>query len=208
MENIQLKDIIDINLSIREQKIQVASIIATVIAIVFSMWSFSTSIKTSILQSKTEIMLEQTSELPYLVAEFCSNATNVAAGLYIGVDNLDEIGRQKYTESKLEQDDSLVKIKNMIYAYGTIDAINILNEFIYITKPNTYTPITAYYLLPLLLSQVKLDVTGETVDPIIFIDGLMPQLKDHKDNVKNFISEEIDRLKLINLKNNLNSKKN
>lgn len=192
----------------KELWVQLISTSVAAIAICISMWQFSENIKVSILQSKVETTLAQTSELPYLVAEICTNATNVAAALYIGEDNLDEINRQEYIESRLKQDELLVKIKNMIYAYGSVDAINILNEFIDIIKPTTHTDIKAYYLLSLLLSQVKLDVTGETVHPVIFIDGLMPQFKDHKENIKSYINEEIDKLKLIDLRNNLNNKEN
>lgn len=113
-------------------------------------------------------------------------------------ENLNENQRAQFIEVKKRQDELLPEIKDKIFAYGSKEAIEIFREFEYIiSNPNNNgISITAYYLLPLLITQVKVDVTGEYINPLIFFDSLMPQFKEHRSKATDYIKVVIDDLNL------------
>lgn len=72
--------------------------------------------------------LDQTSQLPLNVAQFCTSSSNVAAGIFLGPNTLDDVSRAEFEQSKIKQDELQVKIKEQIIAYGTNDAIKIFDR--------------------------------------------------------------------------------
>ena len=155
---------------------------------------------------KTETQLSQIGELPELVAELCNAASTVGAVVYVGEENLDEDSKEEYKRARDKEIELLNRVQSKIYAYGSKEAIEIYNEFtrvIYDNDDDGYISVQAFYLLPLLLSQVKLDVTGETVQPVTFIESLMPQFREHKELAEEYIDTKIKELHLTTLKENL-----
>jgi hypothetical protein len=173
----------------------------TILVILISINQFSSSLKTSFVQLKAETQLSQIGELPAQVAELCNVASTVAVVVWVGEDNIDETSKAEYVRARDKEDELLNQIQSKIYAYGSKEAIEIYNEFTRIIYDNDggYISIEAFYLLPLLLSQVKLDVTGETVQPVTFIESLMPQFREHKELADEYIKRKIKELKLVSL---------
>lgn len=180
--------------------IEIIGIILTIITITISIWQVGKTINHSLVEARQQMALEQTGELPLQVAEFCSAASNVATGIVLGQDQMTDEQKEEFNNSKQRQNKLQPMIKNRIYAYGSNDAIKIYTQFEKtISNPNgNQISVDAYYILPLLLAQVKMDVTGETVNPLIFFNSLMPQFKEHSDKAKAYINEMIDELKLDN----------
>lgn len=180
--------------------IEITGVLLTICAIVISIWQFGKSVNHSIIEGRQQMALEKTSELPLQVSEFCANASNVAAGIFVGQDNLTSEQKLEYDNSKKREDELLPIIKNSIMAYGSNDAIKIFTHFeSYINNPKVQQiSVEAYYIIPLLLAQVKMDVTGEVINPLIFLNSLMPQFKEHNDKAKEYINIIIRNLNLSN----------
>ena len=180
--------------------IQSVGILLTLVVIGVSISQFSKNVSNSISQAKKQTALEQTSELPLQVSEFCINASNVATVIVLtenGID-IDAAIEAEFKASKEKQDELLPIIKNNILAYGSNDALQLFIEFEkgISNSDKNQIDINVYYLLPLLLSQVKMDVTGEVVDPMNFLNSLMPQFKEHNTRAKEYINELIIDLNL------------
>jgi hypothetical protein len=182
-----------------DNKIAIIAIIVTALTIIVSTWLGVKTINHSLIEAKQQITLEQTGELPLQVAEFCSAASNVATVSVIGQAKLSNEEKAEFDSSEKRLYELFPKIKNSIYAYGSNDAIKIYTKFETIIKfdPNE-TSVEAFYILPLLLAQVKMDVTGEKVNPLTFLDSFMPQFSEHRDKAKDYINKTIDELKLDN----------
>ena len=180
--------------------IAIIGTVLTVMTIGLSVFQFSRSINHSIMKAKRQMAIEQTSQLPLYVAQFCTSSSNVAAGIILGENTLNAASRTDFNHSKIKQDELQVKIKEQIIAYGSNDAIKIFDRFEYfIRNPiNDRININVYYLLPLLMTQVKADVTGEMINPIILLHLLMPQFKNHDEKAIKYINDTIADLGLDN----------
>ena len=178
--------------------IDIAGVVLTLSAIIISVRQFAKSVNNSILEAKKQMAIEQTSALPLQVTQFCSCASDVAVGIVMGLNYLDENLKSEYMESRQKQDKLLPEIKERIFAYGSRDAIKIFMRFesIILNPINNEFSIDAYYLLPLLITQVKMDVTGEKINPLWFFNSLMPQFEKHNDKAKEYINKAIDDMKL------------
>ena len=166
------------------------------ITIFVSISQFSKSIDHSIMEAEQQKALEQTSQLPLYVSQFCTASSNVAAGIYLGQNTLDNELQTEFEQSKEKQDELQVKIKEQIIAYGSNDAIKVFVKFENLTRNQGSTNIEAYYLLPLLMAQVKVDVTGEVTNPITLFHLLMPQFKSHDERAVKYINDTVKDLKL------------
>ncbi len=177
------------------------AIIGTLLALItigVSIFQISKNINDSIIVAKRQMALDQTSKLPLEVAQFCTSSSNVAARIFMGSDTLDNASRTAFEQSKIKQDKLQVQIKEQILAYGSNDAIKIFDRFENFLKNtiNGRINIEVYYLLPLLMAQVKADVTGEMINPIILFHLLMPQFKNHDDKAIQYINKMIADLEL------------
>lgn len=178
--------------------IDIIGTILVIITIGISIFQFFENIKHSIVEAKQRMALDQTSQLPLNVAQFCTSSSNVAAGIFLGPNTLDDVSRAEFEQSKIKQDELQLKIKEQIIAYGTNDAIKILDRFETLVRSpiNGLITIEVYYLLPLLMTQVKADVTGEVINPITLFHLLMPQFKSYDDRAIHYINNAIADLGL------------
>lgn len=189
---------IDLSKLTTDNLIQIVGVILTLIVIGVSINQFGKTISHSLVEAKQKTALEQTSELPLLVAELCSSASDVAAGITLGEDNLTKGQLLDFEKSKKVQNEILPLIKNNILSYGSNDAIKIFIKFdeAIFNSNDEGISVEAYYILPLLLTQIKMDVIGEVVDPLVFFKSFMPQFKNHTDKAGEHINKVIDDLEL------------
>gem|GEM_PF-1460241 len=178
--------------------IAIIGTLLTVITIGVSVFQFSKDINQSVVEAKQKMALDQTSQLPLEVAQFCTSSSNVAVGIFLGPDTLDDESRTEFELLRTQQVELQVKIKERIIAYGSDDAIKIFSRFEDIVRNPVggQIDIEVYYLLPLLMAQVKADVTGEMINPITFFHLLMPQFINHDDKAIQYINKTIADLEL------------
>lgn len=131
-------------------------------------------------------MVEQASKLPEAVQGFVRLVAETLA-LYILFcnypDNKDL--KRKFNESNGKQFEEIEKIPPLLIAYGSEKSIMLFNVFYSYFKEakekNGNVPFdewkTIYYCLPLLVSLVKYDATGEIVNPAVMYEYLMPEFE-------------------------------
>lgn len=109
--------------------IAIIGTLLTLITIDVSAFQFSKNINHSILEEKRQMVLDQTSQLPLDVAQFCTSSSNVAARIFLGPNTLDNASKTEFEQSKIKQDKLQVQIKEQILAYGSNDTIKIFDRF-------------------------------------------------------------------------------
>lgn len=46
------------------------------------------------------------------------------------------------------------------------------------------------------MGEEQMDVTGEAINPLVFLNSLMPEFRDHNDLARDYINENIKLLEL------------
>ena len=149
--------------------IEIFSVIATLIGIYIAFRSLRTTMKYNIEQQKAERLMQKTETLPELILNLLSHMQ--------GGDSA------QLTEQ-------LTKIYNIVYGYGSVDAIKITvamqKSFVGSTQPEgeptELKKMEPLCYMTLLISQIKYDVTGEIIHPISWFDLKINDLEEETRN--------------------------
>lgn len=159
------------------------SAIGVFLAIVVGFIQTKKTIKASFEMTLKSNMIEQARELPQKILEFVRlTATTLSCYVFM-YNNPENVEiKPRFYELKSQQFKVIEEIPAVIITYGSEKSIKLFNEFYYAFKEakekggdvefNEW--IKNYYSLPLLVSLVKKDVTGEIVNPAVIFKYVMP----------------------------------
>ena len=174
-----------------------AGVLATCAVIAFGLHETNKTISNSFIEIQKTNIIEQTSALPIKLFEFSRNASLAFATLANSTDsNISEDERKEFRDDFEKYDaiqsSLLNEIQPLILSYGSKESINIFNDFFLSLRAlvnkdtengtahiKEWLPI--YAQLPLLMSVVKYDVTGDIINPSVMFDLYMPEFSNKVD---------------------------
>lgn len=113
---------------------------------------------------------------------------------------------QSLADSPREHASQLEEMKKKIIAYGSTELVNLFFDSYNDVRikvesdANDFDSFKSYfYYMPLVASYIKYDLTGEIVNPSIFYNSIMTELKELEkaQGMENFHSEMINRNNLL-----------
>lgn len=190
--------------------IDAVGVVATLLGIIFAVYSTNRTIRSSFTQIQKTNMIEKTSELPLKIFEFTRVATAAfACGANIASDSISEEDRSCFQKQFQEYDKTQSKLLDeiipMLLAYGSENTIEIFNEFFMPLREMVNNPedvkmiedvMSIYSKLPLICSLIKYDVTGEITNPSIIFKTQMSSFSGYQKDFKMETNNLIDKRKL------------
>ncbi|MCC3360370.1 hypothetical protein LLE98_03285 [Holdemanella porci] len=166
--------------NINDSMLGVLNALFTLIGFVVTIYTFKKSLKNELIKTQNSITLDQVRDLPYEV-----------------LDNFDKLNDDSYNEEQRLKDFSAVMKK--IYAYGSKDAISIISKMQeenyqnLSQNKNMYRPVCFYILLA---TQIKFDVTGDSVSPELWYKMKITDYGNNKTIIKNENNKIVKQLNL------------
>lgn len=154
----------------------------------FGFYQLKQTIENELRLTQKAVMLNQAEKLPETMQKFLREASLTLAYKVVYDNSKTSKNRQNFEEHNIKQSQLLDELTKYIVAYGSEKAIAVFGEFYYplrnyvnkteaVKNVHLNEWIVMYYSLPLLMSVVKFDVTGELVNPSVMLEFLMPEFK-------------------------------
>lgn len=153
------------------------AIVVAVLGVILTLIQIKKNFRDEIKRRKKEIQVDEMSGMAIDIMEFINDARNP------------EIDKNLLAER-------VIYIRSAIFAYGSKNAIRIYSEISqehFKEKTNKYALCVLY---PLLISQIRYDVTGEAISPDYWYKFTITDYVDNKDEFRKVNNEYVQKLKL------------
>lgn len=167
-----------------KDKIEIITMVIGAICTIITLWFGFAQIKSTLKEQRFSNRLELADDM---VNEYISLSEEAGkAAFYIVADANNQAEKYKeYSDSGEKHAEALEKMKNKILAYGStslvslfFDSYNDVQVKIKNGKENFESYKNYFYYMPLIAAYIKYDLTGEKVNPSIFYNSCMKELKN------------------------------
>lgn len=166
-----------------KEKIEIGTSVISMLSIFFGMWFGFYQIKSTLLEQRFSNRLELADDLMSKYISLSEYASKAA--FYLVADANDQAKNFKeYSGCVKKHMEELEKIKSKIAAYGSaelvslfFDSYNDIQLKIETRRIDFASCRNYFHSMPLIASCIKYDLTGEEVNPSIFYNSFMKELK-------------------------------